>query len=149
MTPIRREGEHSFVVELDGGAADLLTHMCDELEALLQTDSPLLTRLFPPPYGDDAERNAGYAALATPELIEHRQAALAAVRTVLDADRVTEEQFMAWMRALNDMRLVLGTLLGITEDTGPAEVPDDLADTMAVYEFLGFLLEMTVEALAS
>lgn len=144
---IRREGP-GFAVELPERAVALIETLCSELESLLGSDSPLLERLFPPPYGDDTERNEGYSALAGPELLEHRLDALATMRTVLHSETVTEDQFMAWMRSLNDMRLVLGTMIGITDDQVPPQVRPELAQAFEVYEFLGGLLEMTVDALA-
>lgn len=146
MNPIRREGE-MFVVEVPRQAVDLIETLCSELEMLLGSGSPLLERLFPPPYGDDTERNEGYSALAGPELVEHRLEALATVRTVLSSQRVTEDQFMAWMRSLNDMRLVLGTMMDITEDDDPAALDPRHAQAFDVYEFLEVLLELTVSAL--
>jgi hypothetical protein len=145
--PIRRVAPGTYAVELPAGVAELLEHLCSQVEALLSTDSPLLARLFPPPYGDDTERNEGYAALAVPELIEHRLAALETVRRTLRADRLTEDELMAWLRSLNDMRLVLGTLLGVSDDDGPPRVPPEQEETLEVYEFLGYLLEVTVAAL--
>lgn len=136
-----------FTVELPERAVALIETMCVELESLLGSDSPLLERLFPPPYGDDAERNEGYAVLAGPELVEHRLDALSTVRTVMHSETVTEQQFMAWMRSLNDMRLVLGTMIGITDDHGHPEVSPELTQAFEVYEFIGGLLELTVEAL--
>lgn len=147
--PIRRVAPGTFSLELSGGTVDLLEHMCMEMEELLRTDSPLLARLFPPPYGDDAERNEGYAALAVPELIEHRLAGLEVLRATVRAERITEEELLSWMRSLNDMRLVLGTLLGVTDDEGPAEVPERLREAHGVYEFIGYLLEVTVAALSA
>lgn len=146
--PIRRTRSGDFRVDLDESARSLLGHLCAELEALLESDSPLLARLFPPPYGDDGERNEGYAALAVPELIEHRRASLEVVRASVEATRLSADDLMAWMRSVNDLRLVLGTLLGIEDDGREPEVPDDLADTYAAYEFLGGLLEVIVVALA-
>jgi hypothetical protein len=138
----------TFSLELSEGTVDLLDHMCGEMEELLRTDSPLLVRLFPPPYGDDTERNEGYAALAVPELIDHRLEGLQVVRATLRAERVTEEELLTWMRSLNDMRLALGTLLGVTDDEGPEDVPERLQEAYGVYEFIGYLLEVTVAALS-
>lgn len=146
--PIRRVAPGTFRLELSEGTVDLLDHMCGEMEELLRTDSPLLARLFPPPYGDDMERNEGYAALAVPELIDHRLEGLEVVRATLRAERVTEEELLTWMRSLNDMRLALGTLLGITDDEGPEDVPEGLHEAHGVYEFIGYLLEVTVAALS-
>lgn len=144
--PIRREGDH-YVIDVADDTVELIDGLCGELESLLQTDSPLLRRLFPPPYGDDTERNEGYAALAGPELIESRLAALATVREVLRAERVDEERFMVWMRCVNDMRLVLGTMLDVNDDAPPSAVDQD-EQALRVYEFLGVMLELTVSALA-
>ena len=141
----RRDG--TYALDLPDPAVATLEHMCDELEALLSTDSPLLARLFPPPYGDDTERNEGYAALATPELIEHRMEAISTLRSTLRSSRVTEEELLVWMRTLNDMRLVLGTLLGVEDDFFDPEVPEDLQQSFAVYEFIGALIEAVVAAL--
>lgn len=137
-----------FIVEVPEQTVGLIESLCTELETLLRTDSPLLERLFPAPYGDDTERNEGYAVLAGPELVEHRLEALATVRTVLHSTQVTEDQLMAWMRSLNDMRLVLGTMMDISDDDAPPEVDPRYAKAFAVYEFLGGLLELTVAALS-
>lgn len=147
-SPIQPSADGNFDVNLDPSVIDLLEHMCAELEALLSSDSQLLTRLFPTPYGDDVERNEGYAALAGPELMDHRIEAIALLRSTLRAERLTPEELMVWMRTLNDMRLVMGTMLEVDDGT-PPEVPDDLAETYAVYEFLGFLLEVVVAALTA
>jgi len=147
--PIRREPSGDFSIELDPSVLDMLEHMCAELEALLESDSPLLTRLFPPPYVYDEERNEGYAALATPELMDNRTAAIATLRETLRATSLTAEELMAWMRSINDMRLVLGTLLGIDNDHAMPDIAEDMADTYAVYEYLGYLLEVIVVPLNS
>jgi hypothetical protein len=55
----------------------------------------------------------------------------------------------AWMRSVNDLRLVLGTLLGVESDDEPPEVPEELEHLQAIYEFLGSLLDTIVHALAS
>ncbi len=103
----------------------------DQLRELLTTDSPALERLFPPPYGDDVDRNQGYAAVAHPELIEHRLAALDVVERSADATELDEDQLNAWMRSVNDLRLVLGTILEVTEDGEAPEVDPDSAATYA------------------
>lgn len=146
---IRRGPAGNFEVVLEDSTLALIRHLCDELDALLDSDSALLRRLFPPPYGDDEERNEGYAALATPELIDHRRAALSVVRDSLGRRELSEEELLAWMRSINDLRLVLGTLVGIEDDDTPPTVSDEMADTLAVYEFLGMILEATVDALDS
>ena len=146
--PIRRRRDGTYTVDLGDDERQLLHTLVDQLDELLNTDSPVLERLFPPPYGDDAERNAGYAALAHPELIEHRRAELTLVRSTLGSDTLDEGQLTAWMRSVNDLRLVLGTVLGIEEDGVAPAVDDDNAATFGAYEYLGHLLEMIVDALS-
>ena len=62
------------------------------------------------------------------------------VRTALDADEAQD-----WLTTLNDVRLVLGTRLGITEEIEPAEQPED--EGHAVYDWLTWLQATLVEAL--
>lgn len=147
--PIRRTAEGTYAVELGPAERELVRSLVAQLRPmLLEGDGPALQRLFPPPYGDDEERNAGYAALAGPELIEARLAALDVVERTLDEPEVDADALEAWMRSVNDVRLVLGTVLEVTDDGEPPAVGDDNAATYAAYEFLGALLDLIVHVLA-
>lgn len=146
--PIRRSGD-TFVVQLDPEERELIGSFVDQLRQLVTTDSSLLARLFPPPYGDDEERNAGYSVLAGAELVERRLAAFDEVTEHLDATELSEEQLLAWMRSINDIRLVIGTMLDVTEDDRVDDFEDtDDAVAYGVYEYFGGLLEMIVAALS-
>jgi hypothetical protein len=144
---IERRGDDEFAVNLDPPERELLVGLAVQLEELLETDSPLLTRLFPPPYGDDLERNEGYAALAVPELIEHRRSSIEVLRSSAGATSLDTDQLTAWMRSINDLRLVLGTMLGIETDDDPSEAPEGLEHVQSIYGFLGALLDTIVYAL--
>lgn len=146
--PIQRTSTGTYRVELDPEVRALVGSFVDQLRELMATDSDLLVRLFPPPYGDDDERNAGYAVLAGAELRDHRLAALDQVSEHLDATELDEDQLMAWMRSINDIRLVMGTMLGLDDDSGPPEGDSEDAAAYSVYEFFGALLETIVAALA-
>jgi hypothetical protein len=66
-----------------------------------------------------------------------------------DQTLLTPEEADAWLRALNDLRLVLGTRLDVGEDfdwdaVGP-DHPD--AQELALYAYLSWLQEQLVEAL--
>ena len=69
-------------------------------------------------------------------------------RTRLDAERVDAEQLAAWMGAVNDIRLVIGTSLDVSEDPS-FEITDDDPDVQAyaIYTYCSWLLEQIVEAL--
>jgi hypothetical protein len=146
--PVHRRNDGTFALDLGDQERELLRTLVDQLRELLTTDSPALERLFPPPYGDDVDRNQGYAAVAHPELIEHRLTALDVVERSADATALDEDQLNAWMRSVNDLRLVLGTILEVTEDGGAPEVDPDSAATYAAYEYLGYLLDRIVHALS-
>ena len=147
--PFRRTPEGTYAVALGDPDRKLLGDLVVQLRSLLTTDSPALARLFPPAYGEDEERNEGYAALAGAELVERRLAALDLVQSTLEAEELTEEELSTWMRSLNDVRLVLGTILDVDDDHRPPEGDQDLAAMYATYEYLGYLLERVVQALAA
>jgi hypothetical protein len=69
----------------------------------------------------------------------------------IDAEELEEEQLTGWMAALNDLRLVLGTRLDVSEDMWDEELDpnDPRAPALGLYGYLGWLQEQVVEALAS
>jgi hypothetical protein len=123
----------------------------DQLRALLGTDDPALERLFPPAYRDDPEKEAEYRGLVRDELRDAKLGSLEVMSATIDADRLDEDQLLAWLGSINDLRLVLGTRLGVTEDLDPDALADDDPATpaYALYFYLGWLEEQVVEALAA
>ena len=81
------------------------------------------------------------------DLLAGHLAALDTVEGTADAELLDEVQLVAWLSALNDLRLVLGTRLDVTEEMDA--VPDDhpRAGAFAVYSYLGWLQEQVVAAL--
>jgi Domain of unknown function (DUF2017) len=146
--PFRRLRNGRYAVNLSPDERGLLENLVGQLEELLTTDSPALRRLFPPPYGDDDERNQGYAVLAGSELVEKRLAGLELVTATLHEDELSAEQIETWMRSINDIRLVLGTLLDVSEDDDGPAADDPAAAMYAAYEYLGMLLDRIVHALS-
>jgi uncharacterized protein DUF2017 len=130
----------------------LLRSLPAQLRALLDEapEDPSLERLFPPAY-DDAEDEDEYRRLMGDELLDGRRRALRVVEETLDQDRLSGEQAQAWLTALNDLRLVLGTRLDVRDETLLAELrPDNpRAPELAVYAYLSWLQEQLVEALAA
>jgi Domain of unknown function (DUF2017) len=96
--------------------------------------------------------NAALRSLHEPEIIEaKRVAAQQLLETVPDNGgrfELTEEAANAWIAAVNDIRLALGTMLDIRPD-GPDRLPDDhpLAPHLDVYQWLTVLQEYLVLAL--
>jgi hypothetical protein len=142
-------GDGTFLTHWSATDRAVIDDLASELEASLDGDDPDLARLFPPAYLADAERNQGYAALAGAELIESRRASLAVLRDAIQRDTATEDEMAAMMRAVNDLRLVLGTRLDVSEtDEGPPPGDPD-APAYAVYRHLTHLLAQIIEALRS
>jgi Domain of unknown function (DUF2017) len=114
-----------------------------------------LARLFPDGYTDDPEASADFRRYTEPGLREAKRAAARTALATLDesgAKRVlSAEESEAWLRALNDTRLVLGERLEITEDWD--EMVEGIADEdprlplFYVYDRLTYLQEMLVQSL--
>jgi Domain of unknown function (DUF2017) len=133
-----------------------------DFAAILATDGPpeppedpVLARLLPDAYGDDPEAAGEFR-----RYTEHglRSGKVAAARTVLATlpatggrVRLPASDAEAWLRSLNDVRLALGVVLGITEDYehefGGLEPGDPRQAYLHVYDFLTYLQETLVRAL--
>jgi hypothetical protein len=79
---------------------------------------------------------------------------LATVRATLPAEggtlRLDADQAGAWLRTTNDLRLALGTRLGVTADTEPPhELGSETDQQLAVYYWLTSVQGSLVDALAS
>src|SRR5690606_41096726 len=69
------------------------------------------------------------------ELLEKRFHSLDVLERTVEGGEVDEETLSSWMWALNDLRLVLGTRLDVSEDDDPMDIdPDDPLDRKSVVE---------------
>jgi hypothetical protein len=152
---VRRTRHGDFEVRLPQSERQLLLALVGALRAALDGDvraEPALRRLFPPAYADpaDEQAEAEYQALVHDELLASRRAALDVLEATASRDRLDEPELLSWMTALNQLRLVLGTRLDVSEDDEPLPDPDDPAAPLAeVYHYLGVLLEAVIDALES
>jgi hypothetical protein len=145
----RRQGRYEL--RLNREERDVLRSLPGQLREILATDDPSVGRLFPPGYSDDPERNEEYRQLVHDDLLAGHLESLRVMESTVDARRLTREQLEAWLGALNDLRLVLGTKLDVTEETYERPVPEGDPDAagLALYLYLGWLEEQVVDALAS
>jgi Domain of unknown function (DUF2017) len=152
---IVRRDDGTFDVDIPGDQRRLLRGLPDELRRLLDegnTDTDAaLRRLFPSADPDDAEHAAEFDRLVREDLLSERAAAIEAMERTLDADRLGEDELVAWLGVLNDLRLVLGTRLDVTEETTPDdfEADDPGAGAYALYAYLTYLEDEIVQALSS
>ena len=150
--PIQRTAEGEFLLRLAPEERELLRRLTAELVALLaaEPEDPSLRRLRPSAYDDeDVERE--YRALTGSGLESLRQENLRALWETAGQERLDAEDLDRWLAALNDLRLVLGTRLDVTEDqfADGFDPSAPHAYELAVYAFLTWLQEAAVEAASS
>ena len=110
---------------------------------------PALLRLFPDAYREDDEAAGDFRRFTEASLRRQKADNARTARQTLDRQdstiTMTPEEARAWMLALNDLRLTLGTRLGVTQErpTGSGAQPDML------YDWLTWLQSTCIDALAS
>jgi Domain of unknown function (DUF2017) len=117
------------------------------LELLRDGDDPALRRLHPPAHEDpDLERE--YSDLTRGQLDAGRESALELLAATVDRELLTVEECDAWLRALNGVRLVLGTRLDVTEelDWDALDPEEPRLPEFALYAYVSWLQEQLVEA---
>jgi hypothetical protein len=159
VKPFRRRGDQ-LVARLVDAEAGIVGLLLDQLEQLLAADpadtggDPVLDRLLPPGHTGDPEIAADYRDLTEASLRSGKAEDLATVRATLPPDggevRLDDEQARAWLRTTNDLRLALGTRLGVTAETEPPEDPaDEEGSQLAVYYWLTAVQGSLVDALVA
>ena len=146
------------VMDLEAAEVQMLRQLISEMRMLLEADIPasddVLQRLFPDAYDDEEEAKA-YKELVGNELhAGKRQALDVAEATLANEEAVSveldEPQSQAWLTLLTDMRLAIGTRLGITEDLGTDDFDPEAPDAAAhqVLHWLGWMQESLLERLS-
>jgi len=145
---IERTPKGDFRLRLPEVERAVLASLPGQLRELLSTDDSALRRLFPPAYPDDVEREAEYRRLVREDLLGEHLESLRILEETVEARRLAEDQMTAWLGALNDLRLVLGTRLDVSEDEPDVEEDDPRARALALYHYLGWLQTEVIAALA-
>jgi hypothetical protein len=149
---IERTADGSYALRLPEEERELLRFLPAELRSLLKAepDNPGLRRLFPPAY-DDEQDEAAFQELMGNELLDGRRRALDVLAETAKAERLTAEEAQVWLTALNDLRLVLGTRLDVSDESLLEDLAEDdpRAPDLALYAYLSWLQEQLVEALSA
>lgn len=156
MAAITSDPKGAVRASFDAQEAAVLRNLIDEMATVLAhegPDDPIQKRLFPEAY-ESTEDSRKFADLIGDDLRQSKLGALQAMertlgeRGTVDAS-ITEHDAEAWLAALTDLRLAIGTRLGVTEETMSSEIdPDDpSAATLAVLHWLGWLQESMIAAL--
>jgi hypothetical protein len=163
----------SQLVELLRNEAAVPSEHSDPLEAMLsfegpttEPDDPVLARLFPTAYPDNAEAAAEFRRFTEGALRDGKAAGAAAMIDALEEaglppelgeDKVVidieldEGAAQVWLKTFTDLRLALATRLEVEENDEEfwAALPDDDPRSQAhdIYEWIGALQETLVDAL--
>jgi hypothetical protein len=146
---------------------DPLEQMLDFSGPTTEPDDPVLARLFPTAYQHDEEAAAEFRRFTEGTLRDNKaSAAVVVIDTLEEAglpDQLGEEDItvdveldrdaaLTWMKSLTDVRLALGTRLGVEQDDEELwlALPDDdpRAHVYDIYQWVGYLQETLVEALS-
>jgi Domain of unknown function (DUF2017) len=146
---------------------DPLEQMLDMSGPTSEPEDPVLARLFPNAYRDDAEAAGEFRRFTEGALRDSKvQAAVAVIETLqeaglpgeLDQGELTidveldHDGAMTWLKSFTDIRLALATRLGVEE--GDEEfwlaMPDEdpRAHVYDIYQWLGYLQETLVAAVS-
>lgn len=113
-----------------------------------EPSDPAIARLFPSAYSDDADAAADFRRFTEPDLRNEKLTNLELVSDLLETDlerlELNNAQVNAWLRSLNDLRLVLGTRIGITDDYREKQSTDP---GLHLYDYLTYLQGTLIEAL--
>ena len=142
---VTRVGEGRFLVSMSPEIRDLIRDGVAAVREMVVVGDPRLTRLFPPAHPSDDALEAEWQQMMAAQLIEARLASFDVVDESLDTEELDAAQLEAWMQGINAVRLVIGTILGITDD---GEEDEDAEPTPldGLYDLLTYVLGSLVRA---
>ncbi len=151
---VKRTRSGEFILRIPPPERDVLTGLPQMLRTVLERDDrsdPVVKRLFPSAFLDDERSTAEFDSVVRDDLMAGRLAAIETMERTLQAVRLTEQELEAWLAAMNDLRLVLGVRLAVTEESTPEDFDDDEESgaAYALYAYLSYLEEDVVQALSS
>ncbi|HSY15662.1 MAG TPA: DUF2017 family protein [Jatrophihabitantaceae bacterium] len=153
MRVTRRRGV--LKLSLEPFEVELLNTLLDELDDVvtrLPADDPATGRLFPDGYRDDGQAAREFRGLTQDTLRDTRLDRCGQLRALLPAGGgaivLAEPDSTLWITVLNDLRLAIGTRLGVSEDESHVPVAGETeAASWAVYQWLSVLQDSLVHAI--
>lgn len=151
--PVSRSGQN-FQLSLAIDDRRVILDLIDQLRdaVMSDTEDERFRRLFPAAYHADPEHDAEYRRLMHGELLASRLDSLNRAHELLGRDErsptltLDEDEIDSLMKVVNDLRLVLGTLLDVQEDEPAIEEDDPAFPQFHLYGYLGWLLEWIIRA---
>jgi hypothetical protein len=159
MKVTRRRGVVRLM--LDPVEAQILAGLFDELNGAFDEfdpDDAVHQRLFPDGHRDDAAIAAEYRDLTESLLLSERTERLGQCRAEIVASEnesskgsqigLGPEETRRWLQVINDLRLAIGTRLGVSEERQEIDPESADAQAWAVYSWLSGMQEALVDAVA-
>jgi hypothetical protein len=146
------------------GAESLEQLLDSTLDPVEAPRDPVLLRLLPDAYRDDDEAAGEFRRLTEADLRATKHAGLAQIVSDLLAPtsvprgggvrlELDDEAAAVWLAALNDVRLALGTRIGVTEDMDDermnASVDSQRYAEIATYDWFSWLQDAMLRALTA
>ena len=149
----RAKRNGSIEINITAEERQLIADLVEQLRELVLSTSPegsvdaSIRRLYPTAYVDDPEHEQEYQRLMRDQLLERRLGHLDVGEATLQDRELTPETLTAWITSINDVRLVLGTHLDVSEDEEQTFAPSSDPDQQqrAIYQYLSHLLGELVE----
>jgi len=149
VASIRRR-RNRVEVKFNDDERHVLLSIVDDLRGMLGSVPRTTPHAF-----EDAELEAEYQRWVAPELVNTRDADIDAIRRALSSDEdhaeLDDKQALAWVRALNHLRLAAAGVMGIDAD-GWEEIltpAEQERDEYRMLSALGWVQEALVDALDS
>jgi len=159
-------GENGFEVRLPADEALLISSLATELGELLEgaataprksrhprlldsVTAESLSRLSPPTYPRDPEAEATFQASEREILGRHRQIALNLAGSLATRSYLDEQSLSLVLGAVNDLRLVLGAVLGVSEEEDWPDEGDPELREWLLYGYLSGLASEIVDVLSA
>jgi hypothetical protein len=153
-TPITHSSRGGFDINLPDYERELLSvlpgRMLSGLERVAQPEAIIpdaLRRLFPPAYPTDMAADSAYARLVRRELLDHHREALLVLRDSTEVTHLDEEGLESWLTAITDLRLMLGSILVISEEERELNPDDPNYYEWICYHYLSYLQGAIIEVL--
>ena len=148
MAQINRQGEQVYV-RVSRAERKALLQILERLEPLIDDSQWARPRAY---QEEDEERE--FQRLVGTDLAESRAADLAQVREALESDQrilLSSDSAMAWLRALNLVRLALAERIGISADGWEEQftMQEHRRPPLATLHLLSWVQEGLVEALSA
>jgi len=150
----RQRQNGAMEVRISEQERQVLGDLMEQLRELLLSTSPegqldpSLRRLYPAAYVEETRYEQEYQRSTRDQLLERRLSHLDIVEATLNDVELDSDSVTAWITTLNDLRLVLGTRLDVSEDdeSRVLDPKDPQERHRAIYHYLSHLLGEFVEA---